>query len=124
MCGWCGLRGRQKVAPTFSLHPTKLDQLIQMGKNIPEEAVSAGGKPAMAVGPYAEVDNCLRGLAGAAESFGNAAIGGLHGEVYYVTSLAGICTLPTPKSGMGLMQMSASTSFTILDVLLHNLPSF
>ncbi|CAM6022846.1 unnamed protein product [Sphagnum balticum] len=59
-----------------------------MGKNIPEEAVSAGGKPAMAVGPYAEVDNYLRGLAGAAEGFGNAAIGGLHGEVYYVTSLA------------------------------------
>ncbi|CAK9230054.1 unnamed protein product [Sphagnum troendelagicum] len=42
----------------------------------------------MAVGPYAEVDNYLRGLAGAAEGFGNAAIGGLHGEVYYVTSLA------------------------------------
>jgi hypothetical protein len=47
------------------------------------------------VGPYAGVDIHLRGLAGAAEGFGSAAIGGLHGEVYHVTSLAGIffCTL-------------------------------
>jgi hypothetical protein len=48
------------------------------------------------VGPYAGVDIHLRGLAGAAEGFGSAAIGGLHGEVYHVTSLAGIVFLYTP----------------------------
>ncbi|KAL6011205.1 hypothetical protein ACLOJK_001650 [Asimina triloba] len=40
--------------------------------------------------PYAHVDTTLRALAGQAEGFGRAAIGGLHGPVYHVTSLAGI----------------------------------
>jgi len=40
-------------------------------------------------GPYATADSHLRGLAGAAEGFGSASIGGLHGKVYHVTSLAG-----------------------------------
>ncbi|XP_074568523.1 putative pectate lyase 4 [Curcuma longa] len=38
--------------------------------------------------PYAHVDTSLRALAGQAEGFGRFAIGGLHGPVYYVTSLA------------------------------------
>jgi hypothetical protein len=41
-------------------------------------------------GPYAAADLHLRALAGAAEGFGSAAIGGLNGKVYHVTSLAGI----------------------------------
>lgn len=37
--------------------------------------------------PYALVDSSLRALAGQAEGFGRAAIGGLHGSVYCVTNL-------------------------------------
>ncbi|XP_073009414.1 putative pectate lyase 21 [Typha latifolia] len=38
--------------------------------------------------PYPDVDASLRGLAGQAEGFGRHAIGGLHGAVYHVTTLA------------------------------------
>ncbi|CAH2064074.1 unnamed protein product [Thlaspi arvense] len=38
--------------------------------------------------PYAEVDCSLRALAGRAEGFGRFAVGGLHGDLYVVTSLA------------------------------------
>lgn len=39
--------------------------------------------------PYAAVDSSLRAMAGQAEGFGRHAIGGLHGDVYHVTTLAG-----------------------------------
>lgn len=39
--------------------------------------------------PYAHVDSSLRALAGQAEGFGRLAIGGLHGPLYHVTTLAG-----------------------------------
>lgn len=39
--------------------------------------------------PYAHVDSTLRALAAQAEGFGRCAIGGLHGPLYHVTSLAG-----------------------------------
>ncbi|KAF3786382.1 putative pectate lyase 21 [Nymphaea thermarum] len=38
--------------------------------------------------PYSQVDASLRALAGQAEGFGRFAVGGLHGAVYHVTSLA------------------------------------
>lgn len=38
--------------------------------------------------PYAHVDSTLRGLAGQAEGFGRSAVGGLHGPLYRVTTLA------------------------------------
>ncbi|KAJ4764128.1 Pectate lyase [Rhynchospora pubera] len=38
--------------------------------------------------PYAHVDTSLRALAGQAEGFGRHAIGGVHGSVYHVTSVA------------------------------------
>ncbi|GAA0144801.1 lyase [Lithospermum erythrorhizon] len=38
--------------------------------------------------PYGDVDSSLRGLSAKAEGFGRFAIGGLHGTVYRVTSLA------------------------------------
>lgn len=38
--------------------------------------------------PYAHVDSSLRSLAGQAEGFGRFAIGGLHGHLYHVTTLA------------------------------------
>lgn len=39
--------------------------------------------------PYAHVDASLRALAAQAEGFGRCAIGGLHGSLYHVTTLAG-----------------------------------
>lgn len=39
--------------------------------------------------PYAQLDSNLRHLAGQAEGFGRCAIGGLHGPLYHVTTLAG-----------------------------------
>ncbi|OAY72166.1 putative pectate lyase 21 [Ananas comosus] len=49
-----------------------------------------GGRAPAAVAtlPYAGADATLRALAGQAEGFGRNAIGGLHGAVYHVTSLA------------------------------------
>lgn len=38
--------------------------------------------------PYAHVDSALRSLAGQAEGFGRSAVGGLHGPLYRVTTLA------------------------------------
>ncbi|KAF0933318.1 hypothetical protein E2562_017944 [Oryza meyeriana var. granulata] len=48
-----------------------------------------GGEPPAAVAfmPYATADSSLRALAGQAEGFGRHAIGGLHGDVYHVTTL-------------------------------------
>lgn len=43
--------------------------------------------------PYSRVDSSLRDLAGRAEGFGRFAVGGLHGAVYHVTSLAGTLSL-------------------------------
>ncbi|PWA40623.1 hypothetical protein CTI12_AA561160 [Artemisia annua] len=37
--------------------------------------------------PYSNVDSSLRALAGQAEGFGRHAVGGLHGELFHVTSL-------------------------------------
>ncbi|KAK2979284.1 hypothetical protein RJ640_013248 [Escallonia rubra] len=42
----------------------------------------------MASLPYADVDSSLRSLAGRAEGFGRFAVGGLHGPLYRVTTLA------------------------------------
>ncbi|MQL93700.1 hypothetical protein Taro_026339 [Colocasia esculenta] len=52
----------------------------------PHSAPSGKGMAAL---PYARVDGSLRALAGQAEGFGRCAIGGLHGPVYHVTTLAG-----------------------------------
>ncbi|CAK9176538.1 unnamed protein product [Ilex paraguariensis] len=38
--------------------------------------------------PYADVDSSLRAIAGGAEGFGRFSVGGLHGPLYYVTTLA------------------------------------
>ncbi|RWR76854.1 putative pectate lyase 4 [Cinnamomum micranthum f. kanehirae] len=43
---------------------------------------------AMSSLPYSHVDCSLRALAGQAEGFGRSAIGGLHGSIYHVTTLA------------------------------------
>ena len=65
--------------------------------------------------PYADVDSTLRGLAGQAEGFGRFAIGGLHGAIHRVTTLAGylyfsiknhtccdICAIGIFKFGIGI----------------------
>lgn len=43
--------------------------------------------------PYADVDSSLRAMAGKAEGFGRSAVGGLHGSLHSVTTLAGMCGL-------------------------------
>ncbi|GFZ11068.1 pectin lyase-like superfamily protein [Actinidia rufa] len=48
--------------------------------------------------PYPHADDSLRALSGLAEGFGHSAVGGLHGPLYHVTSLAGdIHRLHLPK---------------------------
>ncbi|XP_013583802.1 PREDICTED: putative pectate lyase 21 [Brassica oleracea var. oleracea] len=49
---------------------------------------SSTSVPHMTVEPYCHVDSSLRSLAGKAEGFGRAAVGGLNGPVCHVTSLA------------------------------------
>lgn len=39
--------------------------------------------------PYTHVDSSLRALASQAQGFGRFAVGGLHGSIYHVTTLAG-----------------------------------
>lgn len=79
MCWLCGLGRRRSSPPPYPSKPQ------------PQQPITGGGgaPQAMAVGPYAGVDSHLRGLASAAEGFGHSSIGGLNGEVYHVTSLAG-----------------------------------
>ncbi|XP_048568287.1 probable pectate lyase 4 isoform X1 [Triticum urartu] len=48
-----------------------------------------GCVPQTTLMPYAAVDSSLRAMAGQAEGFGRHAIGGLHGDVYHVTTLNG-----------------------------------
>ncbi|KAK9291077.1 hypothetical protein L1049_009264 [Liquidambar formosana] len=48
----------------------------------------SSNKTKMASLPYAQVDSHLRALASQAEGFGHCAIGGLHGPLYHVTTLA------------------------------------
>ena len=42
--------------------------------------------------PYGDADSTLRSIAGRAEGFGRFAVGGAHGPLHHVTSLAGITT--------------------------------
>lgn len=42
--------------------------------------------------PYNDVDFSLRAMAGRAEGFGRFSIGGLHGPLYFVTTLSGLCS--------------------------------
>lgn len=68
--------GQTATAPVYNYGPS--DQ----GAQIP--------KPNMTLAlPYAHVDSTLRALAGQAEGFGRCAMGGLHGPLYHVTTLAG-----------------------------------
>ncbi|CAL9194101.1 probable pectate lyase 4 [Musa acuminata AAA Group] len=73
------------------------DQLSHPTSSAPPAAPPFVSVPTAAAGvtkemgaklPYAHVDARLRALAGQAEGFGRHAIGGLHGPVYHVTSLA------------------------------------
>lgn len=65
--------------------------------NAPAPALSSSSSPTghhMTVGPYCHVDSSLRSLAGKAEGFGRAAVGGLNGPICRVTSLAGKFSSP------------------------------
>jgi hypothetical protein len=61
--------------------------------------------------PYTTVDSSLRALAGQAEGFGRHAIGGLHGDVYHVTTLEGILLI---DHRMELQTMSRCRVLTII----------
>uniref|UniRef100_A0A1J3K368 Pectate lyase n=1 Tax=Noccaea caerulescens TaxID=107243 RepID=A0A1J3K368_NOCCA len=54
----------------------------------PPPSSSSPAGPHMALEPYCHVDSSLRSLAGKAEGFGRAAVGGLNGPICHVTSLA------------------------------------
>nr|GEW50467.1 probable pectate lyase 4 [Tanacetum cinerariifolium] len=45
------------------------------------------GMAVVSVVPYSHVDSSLQALAGQAEGFGRHVVGGLHGEIFHVTSL-------------------------------------
>ncbi|KAJ4849674.1 hypothetical protein Tsubulata_012136 [Turnera subulata] len=75
-------RFRDKPAPpTYNYPPPPPPPTHQMAptSTLPMSPISL---------PYSQVDCTLRALAGQAEGFGRLAIGGLHGPVFYVTSLA------------------------------------
>jgi hypothetical protein len=61
--------------------------------------------------PYTTVDSSLRALAGQAEGFGRHAIGGLHGDVYHVTTLEGILLI---DHRMELQTMSRCRVLTLI----------
>lgn len=54
----------------------------------PPDPLSTRNGRVMGSLPYAHVDSALRSLAGQAEGFGRSAVGGLHGPLYRVTTLA------------------------------------
>lgn len=62
--------------------------------------------------PYAHVDKSLRSLAGKAEGFGRFAVGGHHGAVYRVTTLAGTLSSSSSSlfSGSGTLPLLRSGS--------------
>ncbi|KAL9673747.1 hypothetical protein QQ045_030008 [Rhodiola kirilowii] len=68
------------------------DPIAQFPGNHPPQPPTPNGSSSstttMASLPYASVDFSLRALAGQAEGFGRSAIGGLHGCLYHVTTLA------------------------------------
>ncbi|KAF8024442.1 hypothetical protein BT93_F1577 [Corymbia citriodora subsp. variegata] len=55
----------------------------------PDPSSTRNGRAMGSSLPYAHVDSTLRSLAGQAEGFGRSAVGGLHGPLYRVTTLAG-----------------------------------
>ncbi|CAL1399172.1 unnamed protein product [Linum trigynum] len=54
----------------------------------PQQAASSGASNMATSLPYAHVDSALRSLAGQAEGFGRFAVGGFHGALHCVTTLA------------------------------------
>ncbi|KAM1333691.1 hypothetical protein ACFX15_009210 [Malus domestica] len=63
------------------------DQAAQIPSSSSTSAKKTSSSMVVAL-PYAHVDSSLRALSAQAEGFGRLAIGGLHGAVYHVTTLA------------------------------------
>lgn len=76
----------------------------------------------MASLPYADVDAELRALAGRAEGFGRQAIGGLHGSIYTVTTLAGSLLFYSPPllSEFLMIRFRARYGFSLINGHLCN----
>ncbi|XVF76570.1 hypothetical protein PTKIN_Ptkin13bG0276300 [Pterospermum kingtungense] len=70
-------------------YPTPVPPYYNYGQPPQPQVPSSTIQPQMALSlPYTNVDFSLRALAGQAEGFGRFAIGGLHGPLYHVTTLA------------------------------------
>ncbi|XP_022767470.1 probable pectate lyase 4 isoform X2 [Durio zibethinus] len=70
-------------------YPTPIPPYYRYGPPPQPQVPSSTTQPHMALSlPYTNVDSGLRALAGQAEGFGRFAIGGLHGPLYHVTTLA------------------------------------
>jgi len=70
----------------------------------------------MASLPYADMDFSSRALAGRAEGFGRFSIGGLHGPLYSVTTLAG----PFSSQNCLFNQQLINPSLAALMIKLYN----
>ena len=76
-----------------SSYPTPIPPYYNYGPPPQSQVPSSTTQPQMALSlPYTNVDSSLRALAGQAEGFGRFAIGGLHGPLYHVNTLAGKVT--------------------------------
>jgi pectate lyase len=82
------MSGKEHKHKHIELLGKMLDHLQHHRGGAGADSQSSVSSSACSEGPYAGVDAHLRALAGAAEGFGSASIGGLHGKVYHVTSLA------------------------------------
>ena len=89
--GRCSGTHRKHPTPAYTTFPATTAPASAFGRD-PSNTVRTN----MSCLPYAHVDSNLRALAGQAEGFGRLAIGGLHGPLYHVTTLAGSLS-PIPK---------------------------
>lgn len=81
--GRCSGAHRKHPTPVYTTFPDTTAPASAFGRD-PSNTVRTN----MSCLPYAHVDSNLRALAGQAEGFGRLAIGGLHGPLYHVTTLA------------------------------------
>ncbi|KAK9920751.1 hypothetical protein M0R45_029297 [Rubus argutus] len=68
--------------------PVTANSPFKYGPSDQQAQTPSSAKPSMVTLPYSHVDSSLRALAAQAEGFGRLAIGGLHGPLYHVTTLA------------------------------------
>lgn len=91
----CAKRHHIRNRPPVETEPPNTNyNYIPQSNNTPQNpttSVTHNNNMTSVLLPYSHVDCSLRALAGQAEGFGRFAIGGLHGQIYHVTSLSGKC---------------------------------